>query len=65
VRVLSEWKKSRLLQNFSGTKMLDLEVELLSEFDKISMVGLVIEWVVGFYEFRRILRHGPHGRCLS
>jgi len=56
-----KWKKSRFLQNLSRKKILDLEVLLLSEFDKIGMVGLVIEWVVRFCEFRRIPRCVPHG----
>ena len=32
---------------------------------EISMVELLIAWVVGFCEFRRIPRHGPHGNVLD
>ena len=40
----------------------DLKAELLSEFSNFGMVGLVVEWVVGFCEIRRILKRGPGGR---
>ena len=53
------WRK---FVNFSKTKILDLEAELLSEFSNFGMVGLVVEWVVGFCEFRRIPKRGPEGR---
>jgi len=37
----------------------------MSEFGKIGVVGLMVEWAFIFYNSYRVLRRGPHGRFLN